>query len=587
LPIADTNVSLSRWALWFSAITGLGQALLIYVLRLATGRLIHVSDHVVWMAPVANMAIFGLAALVVHFLTRRKPRSHAIGTAWTVFVIAAGLGPAFLVERLHPIASVLLLTGVAIQTGAFVRAHADWVDRVIRKTLPVLLVLIVVLGAGQVGLRAMNIRRIQAAQPPAAAGAPNVLLIVLDTVRASSMSLYGHRRHTSPHLDRFAAEGVTFDRALSTSPWTLPSHATMFTGRLPHELSADWQTPLDGTHRTLAEALTARGYATVGSVANLIYTIEPTGLSRGFQAYLDFPLSAASFFEQSWVIRPVLKRLPGGAAEGRLVKKSAAGVNAEFLDWVDSRPTGRPFFAFLNYFDAHNPYDPPAPFDTKFSSGPMPDEDRRLEWSPAEIQRSLDAYESTIAYLDEQLGHLIEDLRSRHLLDNTLIVITSDHGEQFGEHRLFDHGNALYRQVLHVPLIFRLPSTIPNGVRISEAVSLVDLPSTILSIAGAGSDAFPGRSLEGHWQPMPTAAAAAHPLFAEISKGINLAPWQPASKGRMRTVILDGVQYFLNGDGTEELYDFDNDPHEKTNLIARPEMQAKLAAARKTLADLR
>ena len=586
LPIPGSRYRILYWSLWFATLTGLAQALFIFVGRAATGRHIHVSDDVVWMAPVANAAFFGVAGLVLHFATRKLDRSIALGISWAVFVILAGLGPAMIVQKLHPAAAFLLLAGIAIQTGRLVRARAERVDAFIRKTVPVLVAIVTVAGVGQYGVREFRARRAEAALPQTAAGAPNVILIVLDTVRAASLSLYGYGRETSPNLDRLAAGGVTFDHALSTSSWTLPSHATMFTGRLPHEFSADWLTPLDDTHQTLAEALAGEGYATAGFVGNLHYVAASSGLNRGFIRYSDFPRSPKTLLQHSWSIRPLLHevRLALGD-ESRLVNKPAADINTEFLSWLDDRPAGRPFFAFLNYFDAHQPYLPPPPFDTRFGNGgPMPDLSRRQSWNQAEIQRSMDAYDGNIAYIDTQLGRLIDDLSARQLLDNTLLVITSDHGELFGEHHVFDHGNSLYRAVLEVPLVIRLPAKIPSGRRVSRPVSLVDLPATILSLAGTSSAAsFPGRPLTRYWVESSATPEPESPLFGDISKGINLPPWQPVSKGRMRTVVLDGVQYFLNGDGSEELYDFDHDPQETTNLIDRPEMQAKLAAARRAI----
>jgi arylsulfatase A-like enzyme len=360
----------------------------------------------------------------------------------------------------------------------------------------------------------------------------------------------------------------------------------MFTGRLPDEVTADWLAPLDDTHRTLAEALADQGYVTVGFVANVLYATEASGLNRGFLRYSDFPRSVATVIRQSLLVRPLVNRIRDAFGDtDPLVKKTAAAVTDEFSAWLDGRRPQRPFFAFLNYFDAHEPYRSPVPFDTKFGNGgPMPDVSKRPSWSPQEIQRSQDAYDGTIAYTDQEVARLIDGLRSRQLLDNTLIVITSDHGEQFGEHGLFDHGNSLYRHALEVPLVLRFPSSIPGGLRIQEPVSLVDLPATILGFVDRNAAVtFSGQSLERHWAPSLSAAEVAAPVFSDISKGINLPASVPISKGRVRSVVLDGVHYILNGDGSEELYDFDRDPAETRNLIDRPDMKGKLEAARRSI----
>lgn len=548
--------------------------------RFATGRMVHVSAHVVWMAPLANAALFGLVAVFLSLATRRLTRPSAIAVTWAACIFLAGLGPALLTQRLHPAASLLLLAGIAIQTGRLVRARADRVDALIRRSLPAVLAVTLIAGLAQAGAREFKARQAEASSPAAAPATPNVVLIVLDTVRAASLSLYGYPRGTSSHLDEFATTGTVFEHALATSSWTLPSHASMFTGRLPHDLSADWLTPLDRTHPTLAESFAAQGYATVGIVANLLYAAEASGLNRGFTRYSDFPRSFGTVVRQSLLVRPVVNRVRDAIGHtDHLVTKPAEAVTDEFSTWLDGQDSTRPFFAFLNYFDAHEPYRSPPPFHK--AGGQTPDLAKRRTWTPEEIQLSRDAYDSAITYIDEEVSNVIRHLMERQLLDNTLIVITSDHGEQFGEHGLFDHGNGLYRASLEVPLVIRLPGKVPAGLRVREPVSLIDLPATIIALTGAaGAVSFPGRSLEQHWM-LPVSQST--PAIAEISKGINLPPWVPISKGSMRSVVLDGVHYILNGDGAEELYDFEHDVAELHNLIDLPEMKGKLEAARRAI----
>ena len=214
---------------------------------------------------------------------------------------------------------------------------------------------------------------------------------MLDTVAAEHLSLHGYKRPTSPTIDELAARGIRFDRAQATSSWTLPSHASMFTGRWPHELSAGWLTPLDGTYPTLAEFLGSRGYATAGFVANYSYCASDSGLARGFAAYQDYIFPRLTAFKTAALVdrsvdglqaveRFLEDRLDIDIFEGagerlwRLFnadRKEAAVVNREFLDWLSRRrQPERPFFAFLNYFDAHSPYELPATGST--ASGPSP-----------------------------------------------------------------------------------------------------------------------------------------------------------------------------------------------------------------------
>jgi arylsulfatase A-like enzyme len=444
----------------------------------------------------------------------------------------------------------------------------------------------VVLGAGVHLARELPAWSAERSRRAEARAVPNAILIVLDTVRARSLSLYGYHRHTSPNLDAFATTGVVFERAMSTAPWTLPSHASMFTGRLPHELGADWLTPLDAQHPTLAEMFAARGYITAGFTANLLYTMAGSGLSRGFARYVDFPITPRWIAEHSWLARgpaALLNRTLQGRDDIRF--RRADEINEAFFAWV-AADRRAPFFAFLNYADPHEPYLPPAPHDAQFGDGhraPAPDAGRT--WTSDELQRLTDAYDGEVAYLDAEIGRLLNTLQARGLLENTLVVITADHGEQLGEHGLVDHANSLYRPLLHVPLVISFPSAVPSGVRISEPVSLVNLPATILDLTDAGgTPALPGRSLAGYWQP--GARPEAHAVFAEVSRGINLPASLPASRGAMTSVVVGGMQYIRNGDGSEELYDFDRDVDESTNLAGRSDSARALEQARRALAVL-
>jgi arylsulfatase A-like enzyme len=207
--------------------------------------------------------------------------------------------------------------------------------------------------------------------PPA--GAPNVLLIVLDTVRADHLSVYGYPRGTTPTLERLAARGIRFDEARAPAPWTLASHASFFTGRWPHELGVQWLTPWQGNFPTLAEYLGARGYATAGFVANAGYCSYETGLARGFTHYEDYVLARLGSLRTAGLVDAAVKtfgELTLPLDQGRLhsprdvvgdwffsgERKRAEQINRDFLDWfARRREPGRPVFVFLNYLDTHTP----------------------------------------------------------------------------------------------------------------------------------------------------------------------------------------------------------------------------------------
>jgi arylsulfatase A-like enzyme len=253
-----------------------------------------------------------------------------------------------------------------------------------------------------------------------------------------------------------------------------------------------------------------------------------------------------------------------------LGRKSAESVNSQFLTWLSGREK-RPFFVFLNYFDAHGPYVAPAPFNVKFGpSRPIEQNGtaHKSELSADEIAAMIDGYDSSIAYLDHELGRLMDELERRQVLDDTLVIITSDHGEEFGEHDVFGHGHTLYMPSVHVPLLVRFPGRTPAGASVSENVTLRDLPATIIDLLGGTVDAtFPGRSLARLWSsapepgPLPPSS-----VLSEVSHVINAPPYLPVAKGDMKSVTLGTLRYIRNGDASEELYSLEDDTAERRNL---------------------
>ncbi len=572
------------WALWFSLMACLGQAALVAAASTVLHRLITLSRDFIWMALLADLVIFAAAALVLDVGGRRLRPQSQTWIALSCFVFLAILGPFSQVPRLDRFAKLILMAGIAIQGGRLLRTHLTVFNGLIRRTLWGLAAVTLTWGIGLHFWRDLASRASAGVTAPA--DSPNVILIVMDTVRAKGLGLYGYERATSPRLERFSKTGVTFDRALSNSPWTLPSHGSLFTGRLPHEISADWLTPLDDTYPTLATAFNERGYQTAAFVANLLYCTSASGLDRGFARFEDFPISWRMSIHSSWLARALLGVRELDGETDRFVRKRASDVNAGFLDWLADRPR-RPFFAFLNYFDTHAPYLPPQPFDSMFGDGSaLPDPAVRRSWSAAQIQRSVDAYDGAMAYLDSEIGKLIDELDSRGLLENTLIVITSDHGEQFGEHGLFDHANSLYRQVLQVPLVVSFRGHVPAGVRVPHPVALSDLAATIVDLsdlAAVGRPDFPGSSLAQYWRQTNTASRPATAIVAEVTKGINTPPWLPVSKGSMQSIVRQEAHYIRHSDGREELFDFERDPEEVEDLAGNPNARESLQQSRRAL----
>lgn len=591
--------SLLLLAAWFGLLTGFGEVSLLAAKKLFLQQFIRFGPHVIWMAPLSDLLLFIVPGLVLSLIAWRWPKSISLRTACLLFAFLGFLSLLFMYSKLHLYAALLLACGLAVQTSRLIGAHAQGFLGFVKRTLVWTIALAAAMTVGVYGWQNLAERRALAELPPPSPGAPNVLLIVLDTVRAQSLSLHGYPRSTSPRLESFSKKGVRFEMAMSASPWTLPSHATMLTGRWPHELSADWFKSLDDTHSTLAEALGAKGYATAGFVANTFYCGYETGLSRGFAHYEDYNLSPGEVLLSSSLGRTIannssVRRVLG--YERVIGSKDAAALNADFLNWL-SRDRQRPFFAFLNYFDAHEVYLPPEPFYGKFSKSrvrnnkPIRHEMRRSlrqdwpEMSPQEVQSEIDAYDEAIAYLDHQLGQLFDELERRGVLDNTLVIITSDHGEQFGEHRLFMHGNSLYSQLLHVPLLLALPSRVPAGVSVPEPVSLRDLPATVLDLVGLENGVrFPGGSLARYWDQKPkTSDAPSDAFLSELTGGIFGREWYPAVRGDMKSLVAGPYHYIKNGDGSEELYDLKTDPLELENLARSDNTQQLIEKFRVSL----
>jgi arylsulfatase A-like enzyme len=527
-----------------------------------------------WDVPIGYLLpLVGLGA-VTALLAKRLPALRALRVIvfFSVFIALAGWTPV-LVRGLHWSAAIILAAGLAGQLARLAGRFPQVVHVPARRSVIWLATAVAVIAMGAIAWpRLSEVRATRALSPPPQ-GAPNVLLIVLDTVRAGNLGLYGYERATSPHLDQFAQRGVVFSHAFSTSPWTLPSHGGMFTGRLPHELGGGWMTPIGGTYPTVAEALTSRGYATAGFIANTAYCAAEFGLARGFTHYEDHRPS---------VVRSLLATSFGTAVSKalslpsryRFWLKNAEQVNAEFLRWADARDTERPFFAFLNYYDAHAPYIAPPEYVRRFSSAPVRGDiwSKKLDaWKPDDIREFKTAYDAAVSYLDDQVGRLFEAMTQRNLLGNTIVIITADHGEQFGEHGLLEHANSLYLPLLHVPLIVVAPNQVPAAGRVESFASLRDLPQTIFELTGQQTGRFPGASLARHWtMPGGAVAGAATPLVAEVDPAYDAYPNSyPARQGVMRSLFAGTRHYIHNeGSGKEELYELSTDFQEQHDLSA-------------------
>jgi arylsulfatase A-like enzyme len=628
-----TLLALSAWCGLVSGLLEVGTI----ILRKHTfdpNHLYGMSRHFVWLIPVTNLGLFLALGVVAGAVVLAWPRRGG----WLAARLLGALTilPTLLVAfpRIYGLAWLALALGVATRLVPILDRHAGACRRLVRSSFPAVSAMVFIPAIGLWGSdRIAEWRERSRPLPPP--GSPNLLLIVLDTVAADHLGLHGYERPTSPTLDELARAGIHFEAAQAASSWTLPSHASMFTGRWPHELSANWLTPLDGAHPTLAEFLGRRGYATAGFVANSAFCAADSGLGRGFAAYRDY------IFPRLTALRPavLVERLVGGLQEVERFleewldfdllrpavqrswllfnghRKDAAAINRELLDWLSSRrQPERPFFAFLNYYDAHYPYQLPELSVHRFGVGPRDGRESDLiqNWWPLE-KRGLsareiafvrDSYDDCVAHLDEQLGCLLDELGRLGVLDRTWVIVAADHGESFGEHPgVFCHGTSLYQTELHVPLVIRPPAgNQPSGRVVKPTVSLRDLAATIVDLVGqeAGSP-FPGESLARFWDgPSPSGTAPADPSAAGTGPDGALAevvpndPFRNSDRSRWLephwplAAWIEGDWSYIRREGEvhEELFHLPDDVQERHNLAGDPAMRPRLEQMRRTLGRL-
>lgn len=390
---------------------------------------------------------------------------------------------------------------------------------------------------------------------------PNILLITLDTTRADHLSCYGYGRNTTPNVDQVAQESHIFRHAVSTSSWTLPAHASLFTGTYPSRHGARFapkestaNSPLhvnclDDKLPTLAEVLLENGYVTAG-IGGGPWFHQKFGLGRGFSFYRDPAIENGA----QWMSR------------------TAEEVNEIALAWLQKNHH-RPFFLFINYFDPHTPYSAPHPFSTWFGQPPGVTDafevtDKLMrdgeKLSDMEFQSLLLAYDNEIAYADFYLGKLLDEMKKVGVYYNTIIIITSDHGEYFGEHDLLTHSVMVYEEVVRIPLIIRFPHGIDEKAPVDEYVQLTDIMPTILSELDIPIPAeVQGQVIGKRIRPV-VAESFQHFDYTERYGSRFDNDW--------RAFYRDNYKYIWSLNDEPQLFDLSIDPQETDNLaLALPE----------------
>ncbi len=389
-----------------------------------------------------------------------------------------------------------------------------------------------------------------APQPPR----PPIILVVVDTLRADHLGAYGYPRDTTPFLDALASRGVLFEQAIAPAPWTLPSAMSILTGRLPssHRVENDGMR-LPAGIPTLASALKEADYTT-SAVVSHIYMSGLFGFDRGFDRFEDFGLGKGYRFEAG------LEPRAGEVTDRALEEIRAA--------------KGRPFFLLVHYFDPHWDYDAPPPFKTRFAdpyegtvTGSYQNFSKYIlpgaDLAPEDLRHLVDLYDGEIAYTDSEVGRLLEGIEEA--ADGAVVVITSDHGEEFKEHGFLGHGRSLYDEVVKVPLIVADLGGKGTARRVAEQVRGIDIFPTLCGIAGAR-------------------------VPPEV-QGASLAPWLSGGKGESRGAVSETIRfdayrksYRERGekiivrleDNRREFYDLVSDPGETRNLWKEREGQARI-----------
>ena len=537
---------------------------------------------------VALLTLFGLGlAPLLRLPGGRFWHLVALAAAWTVLQISFALdSPLFnVVARFGP-AVALVFTGIGLWMGRW----RPWSGAALG-----CLLLAGGIAAPHVFLALTTPPRPVLAELPAPApDAPDVVLIVLDTVRAANVSAYGYARPTTPVFDALASEGALFLQATSPSTWSLASHASLFTGLFPSAHGAHFEHRfLDEGPPTLAQLLAAAGYETRTFTANA-FIGDTIGLTRGFR-WADEAWRSGAAGRQFIFAYRFLDRLGFGVED-----KGGAAVAANLEGWAAEGPAdGRPVFVFVNLIEAHFPYHQlPDEYLWRFTTLPR-EELYALSMdmmgaqfggsAPSEdaVGPATDMYDGGIVYTDTLLGRIIEAIRRRGTLDRTVLIVMSDHGELLGEHGSYGHGAALFEPGIHVPLLVRYPPRVPAGARVETPVSTVGVYATVLDLLGLEPS---GPLHVGSLLPAVSGGPAGGPVISErhmAPLGIGPDDVHPMIDmgARIRTYRAGSMKLVETSKGATFLFDLAADPDETTDLAgSRPD---ELERLRRELDDWR
>lgn len=567
----------------------------------------------------ANAALLGLPGLAAAWILaaasqtlsrgrRRMRLSSVVGVpaglvaAWCVFQSdAAGFAHARPMIAL----ACALLSGVSVTL--FIRRRRNGVSYAPSGGVRTTAIAACVIGTVAFGVA---IRRTAehamewAAAPPsqrAAAGddAPNILLVVIDTLRADRVGVHNGKTLT-PNLDRLAESSVVFTDAISTAPWTLPSHASLFTGLYPDKHGVSWgHYKLESGPATLAELLLRRGYETFG-VSNNWLLSRRNGFDRGFDDWVETSNDA---WIAQWRLALQCGAVRLAARAVGLAADAGFDAGSAWTNWLlRKRMTrggdrGRPFFAFVNYFEPHDPYYPPP----RFAAATMTDSQRAAAaripqsyellaeqacgsadvYSADQIKLLSKLYDAEVAYQDEAVGGLLSRLKASGLFENTWIVVMADHGELFGEQGMLYHTAGSNYELLHVPLIVRPP----GGARARRSDVAAQPVDVFATLASAGGAALPSGVRHAHRLPLNANDSFPRQYAVALTHGASIAGLSIAQRHNMQadytrwmtwvtSVCGDGKLLELTRAGPRGFYDIHDDPAMNENLIDRSPIEA-------------
>jgi arylsulfatase A-like enzyme len=525
-------------------------------------------------------------ALSLAFITRRR--------AWSGALFAIGVFCLLVIPELVKLA----LPGADYRVRWCIAAlGAFQITRTVNRHLHIRFAAWMIGVPALVALCALSFGRVrelsQLSALPSPPNSPNVLVIIVDTLRADHLSTYGYQRDTSPYLTRFAQQGVVFENAISTSSWTLPSHASMLTGLYPHESGMEQQTDiLSGSWPNLGDTMRKRGYRTAAFSANYKFFTRSHGFIHGFSHFEGYEQNLGGILESIHLSRFILEKLSHfttGANYAFLGVKnwaSAERIDEDALDWMDMGH--RPFFVVLNYTDVHEPVLPPEPYlhmytsNVKARNQSMHFQDQCLDFEPkascvSDRQQFIDTYDGSMRYVDESIQHLLSQLKERGQLENTIVVFTSDHGQEFGDHGIYGHAKSLYRPEIQVPLFFWKPGLVPASVRVPTPVSTSEIPATILDlVAPDDKQSLSGRSLATLWRSNEPVSGWPEPI-SELPRFQGFDKSAPNYKSSLQSIVTPEWHYVHQEGKKDLLFDWKTDPDEMQDLsAAQPTICASL-----------